>query len=209
MTWGPKSPHLQIVAFRRLVVSVLTFLLLGGFDPSTDALQVLKTCTAIRSMHLPRHRYSEKKDGTYRSLHSRITNLWDKAQGWQFGVLFCACSTSLVFILNLAVTAWSLSHYRLSDGQQVLFEGSCDKANNVNTALHFVINVFSTILLSSSNYCMQCLSAPTREEVDKAHAKRRWLDIGVLSTKNLFSISRKRAVAWCLLGASSVPLHLL
>ncbi|KAF3005003.1 hypothetical protein E8E13_008650 [Curvularia kusanoi] len=84
----------------------------------------------------------------------------------------------------------------------------CDEARQMNTGLHLLINALSTILLGSSNYCMQCLSAPTRKEVDRAHAQRRSLDIGVLSVSNLLRINRKRAVMWAILGLTSIPLHL-
>lgn len=79
----------------------------------------------------------------------------------------------------------------------------------MNTGIHLAINALSTILLSSSNYCMQCLSAPTRKELDNAHSKGKWLDIGVMSTRNLRGIATKRVVLWWLLGISSLPLHLL
>jgi hypothetical protein len=67
----------------------------------------------------------------------------------------------------------------------------------------------STVLLSGSNYCMQCLSAPSREEVNAAHAKGKWLDIGIPSVHNLKSISMKKVGLWWCLGLSSVPLHLM
>lgn len=79
----------------------------------------------------------------------------------------------------------------------------------MNSYLHFAINLLSTILLSSSNYCMQCLSAPTRKEVNTAHAKGVWLDIGIPSMRNLRYIDRRRVILWGLLGLSSLPLHLL
>ena len=56
---------------------------------------------------------------------------------------------------------------------------------------------------------MQCLTAPTRTDIDEAHAKGRRLDIGILSVRNLGSIGVKRVLLWSLLGLSSVPLHLL
>ncbi|KAK2765090.1 hypothetical protein FQN54_008789 [Arachnomyces sp. PD_36] len=43
--------------------------------------------------------------------------------------------------------------------------------------LHLVINVLSTVILAATNYCMQCLGAPARADIDKAHAQRRWLEI--------------------------------
>ena len=73
---------------------------------------------------------------------------------------------------------------------------------------HFIINALGTIILAGTNYCMQCLSAPTRNDVDKAHAKGLWLNIGILSLRNLRRISRKKLVVWISLAVTSLPLHL-
>jgi hypothetical protein len=127
--------------------------------------------------------------------------------GWRFGTVNCAASASVVFLINLVVTIWGSTHNKSNDS--VLYEGDCDRVDRLNTGLHLLINLLSTLLLSSSNYCMQCLSAPTRKEVNQAHAKRMWLDIGVPSIHNLRRISKTRALLWFLLGISSLPLHLL
>jgi hypothetical protein len=77
-------------------------------------------------------------------------------QGWRFGVMCCAVSTSIVCLLNFAGTVWGLNHQVSSRG--VIFEGDCGKVQRINTVSHLFINLLGTILLSSSNYCMQCLS---------------------------------------------------
>ncbi|KAF2683140.1 hypothetical protein K458DRAFT_390412 [Lentithecium fluviatile CBS 122367] len=126
--------------------------------------------------------------------------------GWRFGAISCAISASIVFLINFFVTVWGSVHSKANGN--VLYEGDCDRVDRLNRMLHLLINILSTILLSSSNYCMQCLSAPTRKEVDEAHARRVWLDIGVPSIHNLSRISIKRVILWFLLGLSSLPLHL-
>lgn len=55
---------------------------------------------------------------------------------------------------------------------------------------------------------MQRLSAPTRTEVEDAHMKDDWLDIGVPSFRNLRFINWWRTLGWVLLVVSSLPLHL-
>lgn len=90
-----------------------------------------------------------------------------------------------------------------------MYEGSCSWVRNVDDVLHLVINILSTLLLGSSNLCMQVLVAPTRNEIDVAHSKQRWLDIGVPSWRNLRNISLSRRLMWWLLGLSSVPLHFI
>jgi len=56
---------------------------------------------------------------------------------------------------------------------------------------------------------MQVLSSPTRKEVDAAHAKREWMEIGIPSIRNLWDISLARTLLWIILALSSIPLHLL
>jgi hypothetical protein len=97
---------------------------------------------------------------------------------------------------------------RAKTAEKILFEGSCDRVRQINNSTYFIINAFSSVLLSASNHGMQCLSAPKREEIDKAHSKRIWLDGGVLSQKHLRRIDPKRVFRWFLLGTSSLPLHL-
>jgi hypothetical protein len=125
--------------------------------------------------------------------------------GWRSGVLSFAICCLVVFLINVGVTIWGA----LFSYNGTLMEGDCKQVKYRNTGLHVIINIFSTILLSGSNYCMQCLSAPTREDVDRAHAKGIWLDIGVPSFRNLTCISKERFLLWFLLGLSSLPLHLL
>ena len=144
-------------------------------------------------------------------LGKRWFNLnFDFPQGWRFSVTCGAVLASLVFLLNLITTVYvQLKHGDDEDRRNVIFDGDCDDAKKLNTLVHLLINALSTVLLSTSNYAMQCLTGPTRKEIDAAHAKRRWLDIGVLSMRNLKSIGRKRVIIWLILGASSLPLHIL
>ncbi|PVH98584.1 hypothetical protein DM02DRAFT_615710 [Periconia macrospinosa] len=130
--------------------------------------------------------------------------------GWRFGATTGAGAVLIVFIINLVVTIWGtrLNPSDSSANGGLLYEGDCDRVDRLNSGIHILINVLSTVLLSASNYCMQCLSAPTRKDIDQAHAKRQWLDIGVPSLHNLRRISRKRALIWSLLGLTSLPLHL-
>ena len=104
---------------------------------------------------------------------------------------------------------WASARYKVVERIGTILDGSCEKTKNLSLWLHLAINALSTILLGASNYCMQCLSSPTRQEVDKAHNQGIWLDIGVPGIRNLRRISRRRLVLWMLLTLSSIPLHLL
>ena len=135
---------------------------------------------------------------------------WRKrTTGWRFGAISCASSASVVFLINLSAAIWAAVTVGIHQGKGVLFNGSCTKIRPLNVGVHLLINILSTVLLSGSNYCMQCLSAPTRKEIDEAHKRRIWLDIGVPSIRNLRRISGRRAFLWWILGLSSLPLHLL
>jgi RsiW-degrading membrane proteinase PrsW (M82 family) len=65
------------------------------------------------------------------------------------------------------------------------YEGSCDTASKLNVALHLLLNGISTAVLASSNFFMQVLNAPSRDDVDKAHAMGSWLGIGVPSIRSV------------------------
>jgi hypothetical protein len=95
------------------------------------------------------------------------------------------------------------------DGIGTLHRGSASKVAHLNSVYHTLINLLSTALLTSSNYCMQLLNTPTRADIDAAHANQQWLDIGIVSMRNLRFIPRRKAFFWWLLAVSSLPLHVL
>ena len=115
----------------------------------------------------------------------------------------------MVFVLNLILTIWAVLRSPVQNGLGTLQDGSCKRTASLTFWAHLVINVLSTLLLGASNYSMQCLSSPTRSEIDKAHGQGVWLDIGVPSARNLRRLSTIRIVLWWLLAISSIPLHLL
>lgn len=75
--------------------------------------------------------------------------------------------------------------------------------------LHLLINGISTLMLATSNYCMQCLSSPSRAVVDRAHGQRKWLHNGAPNLKNFFFLEWRRRVLWILLLVTSLPIHLM
>ena len=131
--------------------------------------------------------------------------------GWHTGVLACATSVVVVLLINVGLTIYTTTSpkYKMERGIGTLYSGSCDKSRTIGLWLHLGINTLSTLLLSGSNYTQQCLAAPTRSEIDAAHAKRKWMDIGVPSVRNLFRIKPERTLLWIAIGFTSIPLHLL
>lgn len=128
---------------------------------------------------------------------------------WRRSALAFAAAAFATFALNLSFILWATADTTLQDGIGTISDRSCASTKAWNTGIHVVINILSTTLLAGSNYCMQCLMAPTRSEIDKAHAEKRWLDVGVPSVHNLRSMAAGRKLLWLLLSISSFPLHLL
>jgi hypothetical protein len=151
--------------------------------------------------------------------HSRLSLIQSKplswvrlhTTGWRCGLLNAAIVTLCVLLINIIVTIFAGNNAPVNsiDGSGTIFDGPCDAVRRRNVLYHLFINAASTLLLGASNYAMQILSAPTRKEIDAAHMRRLPLDIGILSLKNLRSITWSRAVLLLALGASSLPLHLL
>lgn len=129
--------------------------------------------------------------------------------GWKRGASLCLLVVGAVFLLNIVVTAWAATTFGLSGGIGTIHRGECARIKSTGLWLHIAINVLSTMLLGASNYYMQCLCSPTRQEVDQAHAQRMWLDIGIQSMRNLGKISRTRMSLWICLAATSIPLHIM
>lgn len=121
-------------------------------------------------------------------------------------VLLNACIVAtLVLLANSIGTIVMFQRH----GDLRVFKGHCLTSSHINLGAHMVINILSSMLLGVSNLCMQLLSAPTRAEVDAAHREKQWLDIGVLSIRNLRSIAWPRRIAWGILALASLPIHVV
>ncbi|KAJ5601238.1 hypothetical protein N7510_010772 [Penicillium lagena] len=118
---------------------------------------------------------------------------------WRLTIFGAVALGVVVLAFNLGFTLWAVGHRNLESGVGTLNDGKCDQVRDQSIALHLIINILSTILLGASNYCMvsgilcirskeawtdttdlqQRLSSPTRKDLNEAHRKHRWLDIGV------------------------------
>ena len=121
----------------------------------------------------------------------------------------CSVVAALVLLINVTATVYFKIRWKTIGDIGTIYRGDCSQSHRLSSRLHILINVLSTALLSASNLCMQLLAAPTRQEIDKAHDKYIWLDIGVPSFRNLKHISKRRVMAISLLATSSIPLHFL
>ena len=140
--------------------------------------------------------------------YRRVREVWRKLNGYHFGVMCCAWTSAMVLVINLSATIWGVKKFGIIDGLGTLQIGDCNTTSRIGFWLHLIINGLSTLLLGASNYSMQCLSSPTRSEIDRAHRKCIWLDVGIPSVRNLRRISWSRIGLWWALAISSVPLHL-
>jgi hypothetical protein len=146
-----------------------------------------------------------------RTVRARLLRRFKDRRNWRFGLHAGLYASVAVLLSNLTLLSVGLAaHDNAFPGMTTIAkEGETYRTTAISTALHALINVMSTILLTTSNYAMQILSAPTRQEIDRAHARGQCLEVGIMSVHNLRHIERKRVYFWLLLALSSAPLHLL
>lgn len=117
---------------------------------------------------------------------------------------------SAVFAANVCLAIYGSVRYP-SAGAAVglLFDGGCSEVNNLNMWLHVLISVLSLLMLSASDYCMQLQVSPTRADVDKAHQKGDWVDMGLHTLRNVRYVGVWRRTSWALLALTSIPINVL
>lgn len=139
----------------------------------------------------------------------KLSGLASPIPAYKSNARIAATATGTIAIVNLAFTIWGLSVHGGSNPYLMLYQGDCRTTIRLDMVLHLIINALSTTMLCASSYCMQCLCAPTRGEVDKAHESRRFLTIGIPSAQNFKHISRVKLALWIVLALTSTPIHLL
>ena len=130
-------------------------------------------------------------------------------QGCRGGVAFALVYGILILILNLILACWLIPRTDSIGDLVVISSPSCQSMKNLVLALHLLINLLATLTLAASNYCMQILISPNREDLDRAHKGQRWMCIGIPNIRNLAHIPWKRRIPWLILALSSLPIHLL
>ncbi|KAK5680672.1 hypothetical protein LTS10_007605 [Elasticomyces elasticus] len=108
---------------------------------------------------------------------SRIRRFRQENSGWRMGVLLGLCISTSVLLGNLALVFVGFRYNGYQNGIGVLAQGRSTSVARLSTAYHALINILSTLLLTSSNYCMQVLCSPSREDIDYAHGEGSYVNI--------------------------------
>ena len=130
-------------------------------------------------------------------------------QGWRAGVLVNSCLAILTLAIVIACLVVAILRSGAGAANTAIHSGSCTASSSINWLLHAAISVLVVVLVTGANYAFHVLSSPTRTEVDAAHARGKWLDIGVPSVRNFPQIARSRGVMAMVLLVSVVVLQVM
>ena len=117
-------------------------------------------------------------------------------------------ATNIIFM----IAALGVSASKYSDqgfGSIAIYRGSCETTQYSKIGLHLLVNVLSVTMTATSSYCCTILMAPSRSDVDKAHAKGTWLSIGVASWRNFRNMKRSSQILWGLLLLTSTVMQMV
>ncbi|KAK3501346.1 hypothetical protein B0T13DRAFT_446491 [Neurospora crassa] len=116
--------------------------------------------------------------------------------GWRAGVRLNALLAGIILLLGVIclviLAAWKGKH--VFKGKIVIYKGPCSTTSAIDSGVHAVVNILGVVLLAGANYTFQVLSSPTREELTAAHERKKWLDIGIPSFRNLRYIAKRRSL---------------
>ena len=104
------------------------------------------------------------------------------------------CLGFVILVAAIICFVLAATSSRMLGGESTIREGRCETIQNIDRGIHVVVNVGSGILVVGATYIFQVLSSPTRTEVDAAHDKLQWFDIGIPSLRNLLKIGKGRAL---------------
>jgi hypothetical protein len=90
----------------------------------------------------------------------------------------------------------------------MLYEGNCDKVKKLSILLLLPMNIIGTVLISTSNYVMQSVSAPTRQEVNRSHVGGGFRNIGMPTSYDMLVGRPYKSILWWILALTTAPIHL-
>ncbi|KAI4719237.1 hypothetical protein E4T48_04552 [Aureobasidium sp. EXF-10727] len=128
---------------------------------------------------------------------------------WLIIVMINTTFASLLLIVYLAFLIWIYNNLHIRHGVAEVFSGSCPRASQVAAFAYFATSGFAVLLFAAGSHAVQLLLSPTRNEVENAHARDRWVHIGVGGVRNIRWIPKRRLIRAILLTATSVLLPFL
>jgi hypothetical protein len=137
-----------------------------------------------------------------------LTKSGKRIQGWRFGTLMSCCAVATCLVLELALLIYSVRVNQPRRGLGMLYEGNCDKVKKLSILLLLPMNIIGTVLISTSNYVMQSVSAPTRQEVNRSHVGGGFRNIGMPTSYDMLLGRPYKSILWWILALTTVPIHL-
>jgi hypothetical protein len=128
---------------------------------------------------------------------------------WRIVVIINTIFVSAVLLVYIAFLVWIYTNLQIENGVAEVFSGNCPEASRVATYSHFVTSAFAVLLFAVGTHAAQLLLSPTRAEVENAHARDRWLHIGVGGLRNMKWIHKRRLIRAVVLLMTSVLLPFL
>ena len=184
-----------------------------GFEPMrTDTMYTAGACRNEGYAVTHRRTWIERLEAyEKRRFGTRILTFFynNFVAGWRAGLIRAFMVSLIALIINVFLFAWLLRRYKTLGGTGTVHKSNCSEVENIETGIKVGLNVLSTLVLGASTYAMQGTTAPTRKELNKAHGKGKWLEIGTQSWRNLGYVSRRHATIWGILAFTSLPLHLV
>ncbi|KAI0538408.1 hypothetical protein GGR58DRAFT_513099 [Xylaria digitata] len=141
-----------------------------------------------------------------RILQIRILGrIWQRyiatSTGWHRAAKINCALLAVINIILLIILIYAAAKSPSILSLEYIYSGSCnsDGIPLVNLFLHLLINIISTLVV---------LNAPSREELDSAHIKGTWMEVGASSIRNVFKVSSFKRWCWFALMITSLPIHL-
>ncbi|THV74957.1 hypothetical protein D6D28_02178 [Aureobasidium pullulans] len=128
---------------------------------------------------------------------------------WRTVLIINTTFASFTLIAYIAFLIWIHSNTHVAHGVAEVFSGLCSEVSRAVAYAHLLVNAFAVLLFAVGTHGVQVLLSPTRAEVDTAHARERWLHIGVGGFRNMRWIHKRRLIRAVLLGLASIMLPFL
>lgn len=128
---------------------------------------------------------------------------------WRIIVLVNIIIVGLLLMTYLAFLIWIYDNIHVRHGLATVFDGACSQASKTGAYAHFTTCAFAVLLFTAGSHGVQLLLSPTRDEVENAHSRNRWLHIGVGGLRNMRWISKRRLIKAILLATTSLSLPFL